>query len=69
MQAAEEEYGKSFAFLKQHFVSHVIDAILTKCALQNQDTRPGEGQHIEVKQHYNRTDKRNVEPQVSSALV
>lgn len=68
-QVVAEEYDVNFAFFKQHAVAHVVDDIQTKGALQNQSTRPSEGFQQEVKQQYNRTDKRAVERQVRTLLV
>ncbi|KZV89588.1 hypothetical protein EXIGLDRAFT_771641 [Exidia glandulosa HHB12029] len=59
------QYGKDFAFFKQHAAAHVVADILGKGTTQNQSTRPGEGFQQEVKQQYARTDKRLVEPQMT----
>ncbi|KZV79960.1 hypothetical protein EXIGLDRAFT_817958, partial [Exidia glandulosa HHB12029] len=64
-ERVSDDYGKNFAFYKQHAVAHVVDNIMTKGALQNQDARPGEGFQQEVKQQFNRTDKRNAEKQMT----
>ncbi|KAJ7033041.1 hypothetical protein C8F04DRAFT_958197, partial [Mycena alexandri] len=59
-----EKYGKDFGFFKQHATSHIIADICTKGTSNHGSTRPGEGFQQEAAQAYNRTNFKNVTPQM-----
>lgn len=63
-QKVSKEYGKNFAFFKQHYVSHVISDIRQKGTTDNLSTRPGEGFQQEAAEAYAQTNKKKAEKQV-----
>ncbi|THU98550.1 hypothetical protein K435DRAFT_818849 [Dendrothele bispora CBS 962.96] len=66
-ELVSQEYGKSFKFPKQHDTSHIVSEIRKKGATHNYSTRPGESFHQEARLAYERTDRRNVDPQITRA--
>ncbi|KAJ7651757.1 hypothetical protein B0H17DRAFT_1215217 [Mycena rosella] len=60
-----KEYGKNFAFYKQHATAHAIEDVHEKGPPTGYSTRPGEGFHQEVKEAYAQTNGRNVDPQLT----
>jgi hypothetical protein len=64
-QKVEQEYGKSFDFLKQHASSHVFQDIREKGTTDNCSTRTGEGFQQESAQAFEQTNMKNAEHQVS----
>lgn len=64
MQKVSKEYGKSFDFFKQHYVSHIITDILQKGTSDNMSTRPGEGFQQEAAEAFEQTNMKNAEKQV-----
>ncbi|KAJ7450175.1 hypothetical protein FB451DRAFT_1052385 [Mycena latifolia] len=60
-----EELGKSFDFLKQHFLSHAIANFQSKGTSRNMNTRVGEGFQQEVAAQYKKTNGKNAEHQIS----
>ncbi|KAK7029277.1 hypothetical protein R3P38DRAFT_3314735 [Favolaschia claudopus] len=60
-----EEHGKSFRFPKQHFLAHALEDVRLKGVLRNATTRTGEGTHQEVSQHFQQTNMRNAEAQIT----
>ena len=69
MQRVENEYGKDFAFYKQHACAHVIDDIHDKGPPAGYSTRPGEGFHQEVIEAYDQTKFKNTYPQVRFIIL
>ena len=65
MKKVEQEYGKSFNFLKQHASQHVIQDIKEKGTVDNFSTRVGEGVQQEASQAFEQTNMKNAEHQVS----
>ena len=65
MKKVEQEYGKSFNFLKQHATQHVIQDIKEKGTVDNFSTRVGEGVQQEASQAFEQTNMKNAEHQVS----
>jgi len=57
-------YGKNFDFFKQHATSHIIQDILNKGTTDHGSTCPGEGFHQEAAEAYNRTNFKDVSPQM-----
>ncbi|KAJ7692165.1 hypothetical protein B0H17DRAFT_1133414 [Mycena rosella] len=55
-----KEYGKNFAFYKQHATAHAIEDVHEKGPPTGYSTRPGEGFHQEVKEAYAQTNSRNL---------
>ncbi|KAJ7430437.1 hypothetical protein FB451DRAFT_1068346 [Mycena latifolia] len=60
-----EELGKSFDFLKQHFLSHAIANFQSKGTSRNMNTHVGEGFQQEVAAQYKKTNGKNAEHQIS----
>ncbi|KAJ7642628.1 hypothetical protein DFH06DRAFT_1097369 [Mycena polygramma] len=60
-----ELHGKSFDFLKQHFLSHAIENFRAKGTSRNMNTRVGEGFQQEVAAQYKKTNGKNAEHQIS----
>ncbi|PPQ86075.1 hypothetical protein CVT25_003329, partial [Psilocybe cyanescens] len=60
-----KEYGKSFRFPKQHWISHVASDIWQKGTTDNMSTRPGEGFQQEAAEAYKQTNKKKAEKQMS----
>ncbi|KAJ7315257.1 hypothetical protein DFH08DRAFT_715944, partial [Mycena albidolilacea] len=57
-------HGKSFNFLKQHFLSHAITCFKDKGTSRNQNTRVGEGFQQEIAAQYKKTNGKDAEHQV-----
>ena len=68
MQKVSKEYGKSFDFFKQHYVSHIIMDILQKGTTDNTSTRPGEGFQQEAAEAFEQTNMKNAEKLVIIAF-
>ncbi|KAJ6470380.1 hypothetical protein C8R45DRAFT_1165958 [Mycena sanguinolenta] len=64
-QRVSAEYGKDFAYYKQHACTHVIPDIHDKGPPVGYSTRPGEGFHQEVKEAFNQTNFKNTDPQLA----
>ncbi|THU84437.1 hypothetical protein K435DRAFT_870260 [Dendrothele bispora CBS 962.96] len=64
-QLVSQEYDKLFVFPKQHDVSHIISDIREKGVTHNYSTRPGESFQQGARQAYERTNKKNVDPQMT----
>ncbi|THU83642.1 hypothetical protein K435DRAFT_689141, partial [Dendrothele bispora CBS 962.96] len=64
-QLVSQEYDKSFVFPKQHDLCHIISDIREKGVTHNYSTRPGESFQQEARQAYERTNKKNVDPQIT----
>ncbi|KAK6988973.1 hypothetical protein R3P38DRAFT_3331734 [Favolaschia claudopus] len=60
-----KDLGKSFDFLKQHFLSHAAENIQQKGTSRNMNTRVGEGFQQEVSALYCKTNGKNAEHQIS----
>ena len=58
------DYGKNFNYPKHHSLTHIVEDLRGKGAMENYTTRPGEGFQQEVQQAYDRTNFKNTEPQV-----
>jgi hypothetical protein len=69
MKEVQEEYGKSFDFLKQHASQHVPQDIREKGTVDNFSTRNGEGVQQEASQAFKQTNMKNAEHQVSALIV
>ncbi|KAK6974163.1 hypothetical protein R3P38DRAFT_2584544, partial [Favolaschia claudopus] len=59
-----EKHGKSFNYLKHHFLSYAIENFMAKRTSRNQNTRVGEGFQQEVSEMYQITNK-NAEHQIA----
>ncbi|KAK6977138.1 hypothetical protein R3P38DRAFT_2582243 [Favolaschia claudopus] len=62
-----EKHGKSFNYLKHHFLSHAKQNFEGKGTSRNQNTRVGEGFQQEASGVYKITNGKNAEHQVYSA--
>ncbi|KAK6966920.1 hypothetical protein R3P38DRAFT_3143767 [Favolaschia claudopus] len=60
-----EKHGKSFNYLKHHFLSHAIENFMGKGTSRNQNTRVGEGFQQEVSEMYQITNAKNAEHQIA----
>ncbi|KAJ6542222.1 hypothetical protein DFH09DRAFT_1322569 [Mycena vulgaris] len=60
-----ETHGKSFDFLKQHFLLHAIGCFEGKGTSRNQNNRVGEGFQQEIAAQYEKTNGKDAEHQVS----
>ncbi|KAK7001214.1 hypothetical protein R3P38DRAFT_3405317 [Favolaschia claudopus] len=60
-----EKHGKSFNYLKHHFLSHAIENFMGKGTSRNQNTRVGEGFQQEVSEMYQITNGKNAEHQIA----
>jgi len=69
MKVVQEEYGKSFDFLKQHASQHVIRDIKEKGTVDNFSTQNGEGVQQEASQAFKQTNMKNMEHQVSVKMI
>jgi hypothetical protein len=63
-QDVSATHGKSFNFLKQHFLSHAIACFKDKGTSRNQNTRVGEGFQQEIAAQYKKTNGKDAEHQV-----
>ncbi|KAJ7786896.1 hypothetical protein B0H14DRAFT_2630011 [Mycena olivaceomarginata] len=64
-QDVSATHGKSFNFLKQHFLSHAIACFKDKSTSRNQNTRVGEGFQQEIAAQYKKTNGKDAEHQMS----
>ncbi|PPQ86474.1 hypothetical protein CVT25_008073 [Psilocybe cyanescens] len=60
-----KEYGKSFRFPKQHWISHVASDIWQKGTTDNMSMHPGEGFQQEAAEVYKQTNKKKAKKQMS----